>query len=190
MFNPSSSSKTGWWCRCWRWRGVVVIPASGIGPSSYGLGAPAIHLTSSCSSAWGGCSVVHRPCPCRSPPRCSRRRPFLPVVVPVPIVVVVVVVGGGGLLLAWCSPMSSLASNTHDTPCEQLLAGVRAGAGSSVVVGVFCGCLSLVALALGSWSSPFLLSPLPFVVIAVPPAFHPPSSCSWGWGRVVCRSSP
>jgi hypothetical protein len=48
-----------------------------------------------------------------------------------------------------------------------------AGAGSSIVVGVFCGCLSLVVLALGSWSSSFLLSPLPFVVITVPPAFHP-----------------
>ena len=64
---------------CWCWCGVVVVvPASGIGPSSCGLGAPAIHPTSSCSSAWGGCSVVHRP--------------RHPVVVCLPVVPVVVVV--------------------------------------------------------------------------------------------------
>jgi hypothetical protein len=40
--------------------------------------------------------------------------------------------------------------NIHDTPCEQLRAGMGAGAGLSVVVGVFCGRFSLVALVL--WS--------------------------------------
>jgi hypothetical protein len=63
---------------CWCWCGVVAVPASGVGPSSYGLGAPAIHPTSSCSSAWGGCSVVHRPCH--------------PIVVRLPVVPVVIVV--------------------------------------------------------------------------------------------------
>jgi hypothetical protein len=179
--------KNCWWQRrCWCWCSVVVVvvvvPASGIGPSSYGLGAPAIHPMSSCSSAWGGCSVIHRPCH--------------PIVVCCPIVPVLVLFSLSSslspllsLLLAWCSPMSLLASNTYDPPCEQLLAGVGAGAGSSIVV-VFCGRFSLVALVLWSWLSPSLLSPLPFVVIAIPPAIHPPSSCLWGWGRVVCLSSP
>src|ERR1700733_10329083 len=39
---------------------------------------------------------------------------------------------------------------------------------------------------------PFPLSSSPchphFIV--VPPTVHPPSSCSWGWGRVVRSSSP
>jgi hypothetical protein len=29
----------------------------------------------------------------------------------------------------------------------------------------------------------------PVVVAAIPPMIHPTSSCSWGWGRVVCRPS-
>jgi hypothetical protein len=130
---------------------------------------------------------------CRLPPHCPHCCccPFLPVPVPIPIVVVVVVVVvHSGSFLAWCSPMSSLASNTHDPPCEQLLAGVGPGAGLSVIVGVFCGCFLLVALVLWSELSPFLLSPLPFIVIGVPPTIHPPSSCLWGWGQVVCRSLP
>jgi hypothetical protein len=31
---------------------------------------------------------------------------------------------------------------------------------------------------------------LPPVEVVVPPLIHPLSRCSWGWGRVVCRSSP
>jgi hypothetical protein len=98
----------------------------------------------------GGCSVDR--CCCH---------PFLPVSVPVPVpipipVILVVVVPlavplapfstGSGSFLAWCSPTSSLAANTRDPPCEQLLADVGAGAGSSVVIGVCCGRSSLVAV--------------------------------------------
>jgi hypothetical protein len=81
----------------------------------------------------------------------------IPVPIPAPIPVIVVVVipltvplapfsTGSGLFLAWCSPMSLLAANTHDPPCEQLLADVGAGAGSSVVIGVCCGHSLLVAV--------------------------------------------
>jgi hypothetical protein len=138
MFNPSSLSKPLVLVRC---RHRVVRPW-------YTRHPPDEQLL--ISVGW----VLRRPSSllsrCHSPPCC----PFLPV--PVPIVVVV----SGGSFLAWCSP--SLASNTHNPPCEQLLTGVGAGAGSSVVVGVFCGCLSLVALALGSWSSslPIVSPPL------------------------------
>jgi hypothetical protein len=41
--------------------------------------------------------------------------------------------------------------------------------------------------------SPSSLSPFPSVVTIVaivPPVIHPMGSCSWGWGWVVCRSSP
>jgi len=66
-------------CPCgWCWCGVVVVPASGIGSSSYGLGAPTIHPTSSCSSAWGGCSIIH--CPCH------------PIVVCLPVIPIIIVV--------------------------------------------------------------------------------------------------
>jgi hypothetical protein len=79
----------------------------------------------------------------------------IPVPVPVPIPVIVVVLlavplapfsTGSGSFLAWCSPTSLLAANTHNPPCEQLLADVGAGAGSSIVIGVCCGCSSLVAV--------------------------------------------
>ena len=56
---------------------------------------------------------------------------------------------------------------------------------------------SPVACRLPSSSSCFLplpvivlCSPLPAVEIVLPPAIHPTSSCSWGWGQVVCRPSP
>jgi hypothetical protein len=97
-------------------------------------------------------SFSPRPCPCPCPRPC-----------PCPVIVIVVVVGGGGSFLAWCLPMSLLASNTHDPPCEQLLAGVGAGAGSSVVVGVFCGRFLLVALCCGRLS-PFHLQSTPRAV--------------------------
>src|ERR1700733_7382862 len=37
---------------------------------------------------------------------------------------------------------------------------------------------------------PLSLSPRHPRFIIVPPTVHPPSSCSWGWGRVVCHSLP
>jgi hypothetical protein len=79
----------------------------------------------------------------------------VPIPVPIPVIVVVVVPlavplapfsTGSGSFLAWCSPMSSLAANTRDPPCEQLLADMGVGAGSSVVIGVCCGCSLLVAV--------------------------------------------
>jgi hypothetical protein len=45
----------------------------------------------------------------------------------------------------------------------------------------------------GRLPSPSSLSPFPSVVTIVaivPPVIHPMGSCSWGWGWVVCRSSP
>ena len=66
--------------------------------------------------------VLHHPL---SPLSCCRLPPCHPhccccPFLPIPIVVVFV---HAGSFLAWCSPML-LASNTHDPPCEQLLAGV------------------------------------------------------------------
>jgi hypothetical protein len=45
----------------------------------------------------------------------------------------------------------------------------------------------------GRLPSPSSPSPFPSVVTIVaivPPVIHPMGSCSWGWGWVVCRSSP
>jgi hypothetical protein len=81
----------------------------------------------------------------------------VPVPVPVPILIIVIVIiplavllapffTGSGSFLAWCSPTLSLATNTHDPPCEQLLADMGAGAGLSIVIGVCCGHSLLVAV--------------------------------------------
>jgi hypothetical protein len=77
----------------------------------------------------------------------------VPVPIPIPIIDIVPLTvplapfsTGSSLFLAWCSPTSLLAANTHDPPCKQLLADMGAGAGSSVVIGVCCGCSSLVVV--------------------------------------------
>jgi hypothetical protein len=75
--------------------------------------------------------------------------------VPIPIIVIVIIPlavllapfsTGSGSFLAWCSPTSLLAANTRDSPCEQLLANVGVGAGSSIIIGVCCGHSSLVVV--------------------------------------------
>ena len=66
---------------------------------SPGIGAPAIHPLSSCSSAWGGCSIVH--CPCCHPLHCV-------------------------VLSLSCCSLSPLCTSL--TPYEQLLIAEESGA--------------------------------------------------------------
>jgi hypothetical protein len=125
--------------------------------------APAIHPTSSGSWVWVWVLVV----------RC---------VVPFDIIVG-----------PWCLSMSSSYGpgdlqchqgpiSTCDPPCEQLLAGMGAGAGSSVVVGVCYGCSSCSG-------SPGTGRPHHHCRRLDTLAIHPTSSCLQAWGRVLGRPS-
>jgi hypothetical protein len=79
----------------------------------------------------------------------------VPIPVPIPVIIIIVVPlavplapfsTGSSSFLAWCSPTSLLAANIRDPPCEQLLADMGAGAGLSIIIGVCCGCSSLVVV--------------------------------------------
>jgi hypothetical protein len=79
--------------------------------------------------------------------------------------------------------MSMLAASTRDPPCEQLLTGVGAGAGSSVVVWrSLCSLISplLPSSCRGARQCRCLL---------LAPAIHPASSCSQAWRQVLDRLS-
>ena len=102
------------------------------------------------------------------------------------LLVVQCVVTFGDIVRPWCLSMSLLYSpgdlqccqrpiSTHDPPCEQLLAGMGAGAGSSVMVGVCYGYSSCSG-------SPGMGRPCHHHHQLDTLVIHPTSSCSHAWG--------
>ena len=98
--------------------------------------------------------------------------------------------------------LHSLVISTHNPPYGQCLIGMGVGAGRKQLLGAERSCAMGViisprpTLSSSSWgwgchwssSSSFLtLYSSCLCLVVVPPVFHPTSSCSWGWGRVVHR---
>jgi hypothetical protein len=102
-----------------------------------------------------------------------------------------------GVVVCCCrcrAPLSFCHPHPHCTPFpphEQLL--VAAVGGAVLVVVLRCHrCWRLACVVIVVGIIPPRLSPLAPLPVVVPPAIHPTSSCSWGWGVgcVVSGLSP